>query len=81
MLSAPGLVPLARPGAAGLGPAAVAVEHDADVARDGRGAELPGEAAGVGGIQDIAQPHCAVSSRPLRSRTARSRTARPTLLP
>ncbi len=51
------LVTLARPGAAGLGPAAVAVEHDADVARDGRGVELPGEATGVGGIEDVAQPH------------------------
>ena len=57
-----GLVALLGVGAVGPGPAPVAVEHHADVAREAAGREAGGEPSLVGAVQQVPQPHRTASS-------------------
>ena len=70
-----GLVALLGVGAVGPGPAPVAVEHDADVAREAAGREAGGEPSLVGAVQQVPQPH-RQPPRHERSRPPYSRAGR-----
>ena len=56
-LRAAGTVPLAREQPRFLGPAAISVQDDADVARNGRGIQRAGDPALIGAVQQLAYVH------------------------